>query len=168
MTVALAKVDPDLFDGRTQTNGNALSNTDKRSRTNAVDSSKIKLTDANHETQKEIAKTSELTVDTTQIAATNVASSASQDVKQVESSVAGRPIELPSASAPRKFESFSVGAGVLSSLPEKSSKQLTAEQGSYDKDRAPPSSKAATKGGQQSTDLKSINRDRGTDLPTHL
>ncbi|MGB0418730.1 MAG: hypothetical protein ACPGF8_03985 [Opitutales bacterium] len=172
--LASISVDPDLFDGRTYTRAMASTNAAKRdSAIAASDANNGNLSQAQapQAVDEKAAKMKQPADTAAQTRAANLPSAAAQELDPAQ-----EELPLPAAaqsadsqqSVGRKFEAFAVGAGTRRSLPEKSSKQVNVELDAGTKDRAEQSSQAATRGAQRSADLKSINRDRGTDLPTNL
>lgn len=173
-TLATVQVDPDLFDGRTR--GPAIAQLNPAEQDAAPAASDPKNVDLRQAQAQqavdaqgaEMKAPAEAPAQTAAINSVPEAAEVVEQVSEVVSSVdAGAPARQ-SASVRRKFEGFSVGGGTLHSLPEKSSKRLNLELEAFAPEATAQSSQTATKGAQRSADVKSINRDRGTDLPTNL
>lgn len=172
--LASISVDPDLFDGRTQTRAMASSNAAERDVAIAAsdaNNANLRQAQAPQAVDEKAAKMQQPADAAAQTKAANVPSAAAQELDPAQeglSSLATSQSADSQLSVERKFEAFAVGAGTRRSLPEKSSKQVNVELDAGTKGRAEQSSQASTRGAQRSADVKSINRDRGTDLPTNL
>ena len=170
-SVALAQVDPDLFDGRTA--ANAVANAAAEDPADAVSGPDL----VNAAQPKEIKVMQEKSADATQLMETaaqaTVANPAPETLEKTNQGIEAS-LRATAEVADQlnievgKFARFSVGGGTLSPLPEKSSKQLNLKLQSLPTAASVQSPQTATKGALRSTEIKSVNRDRGTDLPTNL
>lgn len=172
-SVALAQVDPDLFDGRTA--ANAVTKTHAAAEDPVTAASGPDLVNAAQ--PKEIKVMQKKSVDATQIMETAAQATVANPAPKIpEKTNQGSEASLPATAEVAdqsnievgKFARFSVGGGSLSPLPEKSSKQLNLKLQSLPTAAGVQSPQTATKGALRSTEIKSVNRDRGTDLPTNL
>ena len=173
LSTVLAQVDPDLFDGRVAAKANRYANAEAQEPVSAV----TEPEPSNSAQPKATKEPSENSADATQLmegatvgAVVNSVPTARGNTNQGNEAsllAAVKATDQPDAGV-GKFARFSVGARARSPLPEKSSKQLNMELESLPTGGGAQSTQTATKGAQRSTDLKSVNRDRGTDLPTNL
>ena len=172
--LASISVDPDLFDGRTQTRAMASTNAAERDAAivaSDANNANLRQAQAPQAVDEKAAKMKQPADTAAQTIVANVPSAAAQELDPAQEGLSSPAIAQSvdsQQSVGRKFEAFAVGVGTRRSLPEKSSKQVNVELDAGIQDRAEQSSQAATRGAQRSVDLKSINRDRGTDLPTNL
>jgi len=172
-SVALAQVDPDLFDGRIA--ANAVTKTHAAAEDSAAAVSGPDLVNAVQ--PKEIKLMQKKSADATQIMETAAQATVANPAPEItEKTNLGSEASLPatievadqSDAEVGKFARFSVGGGTLSPLPEKSSKQLNLKLQSLPTAAGVQLPQTATKGALRSTEIESVNRDRGTDLPTNL